>query len=471
MRSTVSSLPAGRCGRITLIAASLLLCLITWMFWYAANSDQDNIPPIFTQLIPAGHATCASATVFECSSCLEQHFLSSNQSESSPSWTFDYHRDGQNEGLHQEQCEIAFPGLFEDVKQGLFHWKTVGRITKSTLDQVPLQNGMTRAMIHSGNLYILASKSKGEDHRRKILAVLSSMHRALAAAGEERHTLPDIEFIFSIEDKASDITSSNTAPLWVLARKATEKSFFLLPDFGFWAWDNIIEGQNNEIGPYDEVVSQALAVEQDLPFAAKSPQLVWRGKLSFAPKLRRALLDISRDQPWSDVKQINWRNPHTYLSMSDHCTYQFIAHVEGRSYSASLKYRQACNSVLIAHQLQYIQHHHYLLVPSGPHQNYVQVERDFSDLPMKIQELIANPAKAESIASNSVKTFRERYLTMAAEACYWRALWRGYGDVSEAANLWHESVTGEKQRRGRRYETFVLLSSEEMLDFDSALPS
>jgi hypothetical protein len=163
----------------------------------------------------------------------------------------------------------------------------------------------------------------------------------------------------------------------------------------------------------------------------------------------------------------------------------------GRSYSASLKYRQACRSVIVAHKLQYIQHHHYLLIPSGPLQNYVEVERDFSDLEAKIAPLLADPDRAQAIADNSVRTFRERYLTPAAEACFWRGLWDGYkgvwngtaterrggngGDVdvsSSGIELLERggrggSGTGTGKRRGMRYESFVLQSSQAMLEFDA----
>jgi hypothetical protein len=139
----------------------------------------------------------------------------------------------------------------------------------------------------------------------------------------------------------------------------------------------------------------------------------------------------------------------------------------GRSYSASLKYRQACRSVVVAHKLQYIQHHHYLLSSHGPTQNYVEVERDFSDLPDKMAPLLADPAEAQRIADNSVATFRERYLTPAAEACYWRSLWEGYAEVSEPPALW--AGKGEsKKKRGLRYETFALLGSEQMYSFRAA---
>ena len=115
--------------------------------------------------------------------------------------------------------------------------------------------------------------------------------------------------------------------------------------------------------------------------------------------------------------------------------------------------------------MQYIQHHHYLLISSGPKQNYDEVERDFSDLAEKMEHLVHHPEEARRIADNSVNAFRERYLTMAAEACYWRALWRSYAKVSDPAELWSMQEGGLEVKRGLRYETFLLLSSDKMLDF------
>jgi hypothetical protein len=140
----------------------------------------------------------------------------------------------------------------------------------------------------------------------------------------------------------------------------------------------------------------------------------------------------------------------------------------GRSFSSSLKYRQACQSIIVAHELQYIQHHHYLLQPSGPQQNFVQVSRDFSDLPTVIEELLANPDKARAIAENNVKTFRERYLTPAAEACYWRILFSGYAGVLNSPEEGDTTNNWGLEGRAMRYESFVLLPSRETMKFKYA---
>ncbi|CAL5871442.1 uncharacterized protein PFLUO_LOCUS5692 [Penicillium psychrofluorescens] len=451
------SFPRLKRGLLLLLCAiTTLSCSIILAIWYGMNTDREYIHPMLTQLIPAGHCACQTSTTFECSTCLSCSDTGlRDQSSPAPVWRFDYRLDGRNQALDQMQCQAAFPGLFEDVARGEQYWRSHGALSTEELDTIPIKEGMARAFVSHGNLHVVSARAHGEDHRRKILGVLSSIHRALAGDGG-RAVRRDFEFVFSVEDKVEDVTLPDH-PVWVFARTPTEEAVWLMPDFSFWAWDN----DNNAMGPYDQVVDRVERL--DIPWSEKKPQLVWRGKPSFAPKLRRALLEAARDQPWGDVKQVDWAKGTNLLKMEDHCHYMFIAHVEGRSYSASLKYRQACRSVIVAHKLQYIQHHHYLLMSSGPHQNYVEVERDFRDLGEKLDPLVRDTDAARRIANNSVKTFRERYLTPAAEACYWRALFDGYASVwNSSVSSWSENLHYE---RGLRYESFVLLDSQQMLDF------
>lgn len=86
--------------------------------------------------------------------------------------------------------------------------------------------------------------------------------------------------------------------------------------------------------------------------------------------------------------------------------------------------------MILIRKLQWIQYHHYLLVANGTLQNFVEFERDFSDLETQMEYLIANPEEAKRIADNNVKTFRERYFVPAAEAYYWCALVRGWAVTS-----------------------------------------
>lgn len=284
------------------------------------NSDRDYIHPVLTQLIPAGHCACQTSTTFQCSTCFSCPDTALQQ-PITPSWKFEYPRDARNDTLAPPQCQAAFPGLFEDVARAKKHWRAQGGIVTEDLDAIRIRPGMARAFISQGNLHVVAARANGEDHRRKILGVLSSIHRALVA-NRDRAAQRDIEFVFSVEDKVEDVTNSEH-PVWVFARTPTEEGVWLMPDFSFWAWDN----PNNYIGPYDQVVDRIQRL--DIPWDEKKPQLVWRGKPSFAPKLRRALIEAARNKPWGDVKQVEWSTGTNVLKMEDHCHYMFIAHVEG----------------------------------------------------------------------------------------------------------------------------------------------
>ncbi|KAF9892682.1 hypothetical protein FE257_001084 [Aspergillus nanangensis] len=442
--------------RMILVGALTTCALFIYLMWFGMNSDQDNVPPLLTQLIPAGHCTCQSSASFECEECFS--CLNSSSAPPEPEhqsvWKFQYGRDDRDLSLSAGQCQSSFPGLFQDIYRGVKYWTSQGGLTSQDLNKTPFEDGMARAIISDGELYIVAVKAKGPDHRRKILAILGSIHRVLAASSHHRVSFTTIEFIFSIEDRVDDVDAVGH-PVWVLSRKVSEESVFLIPDFGFWSW------ANSHIGPYGQVVERVLAAEPRL--SDKHKKLVWRGKLSFAPKLRRTLLDVARGTSWGDIRALDWSKKANFLTMEDHCRYMFIGHVEGRAYSASLKYRQACRSVIVAHKLQYMQHHYYLLVSSGPEQNYVEVERDFADLPSRMDELLLDQDKAERIADNNVKTFRERYLTQAAEACYWRTLWEEWAKVS--LNVSRDVEPRPVGERGLRYESFILRDSEDMLAF------
>lgn len=74
--------------------------------------------------------------------------------------------------------------------------------------------------------------------------------------------------------------------------------------------------------PDDEFVEKALEVEKGLRFVDKLSKLVWRGsdeRCWIRVVARNGAMSVSFD--W-DVKQ-------NLLPPEDHCSYQFIAHIEG----------------------------------------------------------------------------------------------------------------------------------------------
>ena len=97
------------------------------------------------------------------------------------------------------------------------------------------------------------------------------------------------------------------------------------------------------------------------------------------------------------------------------------------------------------------------MISSGPNQNFVEVERDFSDLESKMENLLRHRGEAERIANNSAELFRDRYLTPAAQACYWRRMFKAWASVSFEPAGWvrDDGEDGQIRRRGTPFESFA----------------
>lgn len=189
--------------------------------------------------------------------------------------------------------------------------------------------------------------------------------------------------------------------------------------------------------------------------------------------LRRA------DKEWADVQEVDWENKTNFVRMDELCKYMFVVHTEGRSWSGEykqnrkwmtladvypgrLKYLLNCHSVPIVHDLDWTTPFYHILKADGGDQNYVRVKRDFSDLESKIEWYMKNPGQAQHVADNAIATFRDRYTSPAAEACYWRRLLRGWSEVAfvpepfENVVVNFSSETGSERRlRGVTFEEVV----------------
>ena len=236
-----------------------------------------------------------------------------------------------------------------------------------------------------------------------------------------------------------------------------------MPDFGYWSWPE------PKISSYNHVQRRAREIEEGSPggaanqkkymWANKIPKLVWRGAQGPDDSPRSDLYRKSRDKPWSDVMNIIWdpkKGHEGVLSMDDHCKYKYVAHTAGGSYSGRLKYLQNCRSVVVSHKLIWLTHAMHMMKADGPDQNFVQVERDYSDLDEKMQWLMDNDEAAERIAAKNVETFRDRYISPAAETCYWRRLVKSWASVSEEAKPWEEK-DGKYEWKGVPLEDFLVM--------------
>lgn len=225
-----------------------------------------------------------------------------------------------------------------------------------------------------------------------------------------------------------------------------------MPDFNFWNYPEV----TGSFSAYQRHV-----MDKDTPLSEKKPSLVWRGTTIFNPGIRDKLLAQTKGRPWSDVfrvDDVDHKNQHR-LSMADHCKYRFAAHTEGTTWSGRLKYLLSCHTVAVVHKLSWTTHLYHLLQDSGPDQNHVSVQRNWTDLPEKIEYLLKNETEAQRIADNAASLFRDRYLTPAAQTCYWRQLFTTWSEVAFQPEPYEivRLPTGETEQRwrGMSYEDYM----------------
>ncbi|KAK8009921.1 hypothetical protein PG990_008886 [Apiospora arundinis] len=376
-----------------------------------------------------------------------------------PPWQFDASHDAFNYGLSDEQCDAAFPGLFAEIYRArdhlLKHNKTIGR------EDVHLYHDEEWAgrphyelhvLLYEGELYILHQNDGVWPHHYRAVAGLASLYRALTAMPDPRRALPNVEFVLNADDyyaRPDEPGFADERPRFSWNRHVDDPWTWVMPDFGGWMFsDDGVQSYAQFCADVALVEHEYIAAGEGQPGGGggwddKIPKLAWRGSMGLGESLRHALVDAAAGHDWSDVSPMeiladqNIRK--NVMDMADFCRYkeptyapggkQYLAHTEGLSWSGRLRYLMNCESVPLIHEREWVAHFYPLLVASGPRQNYVAVKRDWSDLAVRMRELESDPARGRRIAREVAATFRDRYLTPAAEACYWRRLVAVYASV------------------------------------------
>ncbi|KAI9694339.1 MAG: hypothetical protein M1820_008987 [Bogoriella megaspora] len=321
-------------------------------------------------------------------------------------------------------------------------------------------------------------------------STLSQLYRAVSTSPE---LLPDTYFSLNIHDNPQ-------ANSWVYSRPTSpqpdwQRNYWVMPPFSLWTWTSPF------LGTMDDVLSRIQNVESSFhSFSDKRDQAVWRGTPGVNPvsniRLRQNLISLAEDKGWADVAELSYPRPGesgTGLRMEDHCRYKYIIYTEGVTYSGRLPYHQACASILITPPLL---HHTYSTTHirplfsstldlksanfsngqsekkkwapnySGPDEswprsyppgeaNAIFVAHDWSDLEAVIQWLRDHADVAAGIANRQRDSVvHGGYLSQAAEACYWRALIRGWASVADveignAEGQWNAS-------EGIRFEQYLV---------------
>ncbi|KAK3614225.1 hypothetical protein LTR56_027387 [Elasticomyces elasticus] len=317
---------------------SLAFLIVVLLLFTLSQNLKSNGPPAFrADGAPPGDLQATEAKDKPATATL----LASvdRVSESPPRWSWWPGRDRNNHALNVEQCDSAFPDLYHEIDRSAAFWRERNGGRKITKDQYKLdwsEDGGISIMIYDQQLYVTYSRGLNDflhwEERSK--ATLQNINRAVLTSPDP---VPNMEFSVKINDRYGLTAKFPNATTWVFSRNITDvamKQVWLMPDFNFWSYPRVA-------GSYADFQRQTLRIGDD--FAAKEDKLVWRGTINFNFKLRDALIQQTKHQPWADVRKVaedsnDEESLRNHISMPDHCKYKYTIHTEGWAWSGRLKY-------------------------------------------------------------------------------------------------------------------------------------
>lgn len=290
-----------------------------------------------------------------------------------------------------------------------------------------------RLKIYNNRLYI---KSYRQSDFTRTQATLALLQQSIITA---REPLPNVEFCVGVQDWPGK-------GKFGLDRPPEVEDVWLMPDYAFLSWPE-------HVGTYHDLRRRIETVEHATPWEHKHPKLLWRGSMTVGTADREAMVHAAQGYPWNDIKAVNWTTGANALLMENHCQWKFQAVSDGNSYTGKLRYLQNCKTVIVTHQPRWLQHFTHLFNSdwSSPDQNIVMIpepeeppptlsdgqapdpavetERMWRRLPETMTALLNDDKRAKQIAENQWNFFRNRYVSPASAACYWRKAIKGYGSV------------------------------------------
>ena len=243
------------------------------------------------------------------------------------------------------------------------------------------------------------------------------------------------------------------------------------------------------------LISEIEDLEGSVPHQKRNRLVgVWRNGDTPGSARQKQLVRVADGRAWAETQVViagadheNSTKPVTVGGRKDHrkslseiCRYLFLAH--DSSFPISLTDGPLlCSSVILTTKPKWIQIYHPLMLVNPDNyllgdlehpvvdswaadgagrQNAVLAADDWGDVDVKMNGLLQFPDVAEAIAENNVETFRRRYMTNAATACYWREMIFAYKSVSYEPEVWVQegtTATGEtrRTRRGISWESFL----------------
>ncbi|KAK8025401.1 hypothetical protein PG990_003224 [Apiospora arundinis] len=294
-------------------------------------------------------------------------------------------------------------------------------INLDDIEAIRVTDGRTRVAISDGQLHVIDSNLSTEEFRLAALATLQSIQQAISGAPKRRKDDDKVwltPFIGSLE--VSSLNLSGQPP-----KRDTSQANFTFKPLGQIAAE--INHQESHIQPWKK-------------------------------SRREEMKGASTTNEWDSFSLTN--SPRRDLSAPDVCRHRVLIHPDSQSTFNRLD-SLLCASVNVLPSPKWVHLYHGLMYSkplnngsrdSGAEfQNVALVEKAGPDLEKGTPDFLRNTKIAKTIASNTVETFRHRYLTEAAAACYWRELIHTYREVSYSPKVYNET----DPRRGIPLKEFL----------------
>eukprot|EP00198_Chlamydomonas_reinhardtii_P013120 XP_001702457.1 predicted protein [Chlamydomonas reinhardtii] len=293
------------------------------------------------------------------------------------------------------ECD-RYSDLLGPLAVRLEAWRAAGGVNASEGKRLrqEIEGGGEGAFvsIRNGQVHVLV---KREGFQSKTYGALMLLHRLVSRFG--RKHLPDMEFGIHRGD-----VPKPGAWMCFCGRRGELPGTWLYPDFGYYAWPEIM------MPPWEAIRQRTQEVVERWPFAARSNKMFWRGgagkhintdvrgKLLRALENRTDIADVQAIPPFDVLLQ---RGLQGFTPLWDFCKHKYILYTEGNSYSGRLKYHVLCGSVIISHPRKYDTMLS-ALMREGRH-IVTTVDNEWSDVAQIHSRLETNPQLAESIGRST----------------------------------------------------------------------
>ena len=166
------------------------------------------------------------------------------------------------------------------------------------------------------------------------------------------------------------------------------------------------QNTNSIILKWNKIRHFTFISKDDLPYAKKKDQLVFRAKVHSSQPQRIKFLEKYYGHPMCNIGKVNNNNLNKLwmverMTYKEQLQYKFILCLEGNDVASNLKWVMSSNSIAVMPKPKYETWFMEGLLIEDQH--YIIIKDDYSDLETKLKFFLDHPQKAKLIVENANK--------------------------------------------------------------------